>query len=198
MNKEQFLKITEDYNLNYNQEKVNGFLTRPSNFMNFSDYDLFDTWSFISLSNRNSEILEQSNQICFYELITELTDIGLIDNEDYNKSLHNHWACGYINVLYFKIFKDDTKKELSDICKLILWFQNKIEDYPVFNYSHFSMMEYESASETLKEILNNFSDYDFNDKEIEIIIDYILEDPENNYPDKEKIESLLNISFEVI
>lgn len=103
-------------------------------YQNYMGRQFFGTFSLIG-KNRDSEYLSQSNYEC---ILNELEKLGE-EEKDFIIEASSHWACGWVEIIHIPI---DAKKEILDFCLKTL---NDLDDYPIFDESHFYELEHEEV-----------------------------------------------------
>ena len=139
----------EEYNYDITQEMIDEALQRPQYFMYYGGNDeMFETWGIgPSLSNRDSDYISKANQIAVERMFDEeLSDFA----NDIEFIHHNHFACGYIEVIEFKALENG---EPTGIFAILLTLCDIINDHCYIDEEILSEVENEEQEETVNNIL---------------------------------------------
>ena len=141
------------------QKKIEDAQKVPNDFGLSSSHERYKeiiyekTWSLGAIfRHRDSNLLELSNADALIKMLEEHKDI----RKDWMIVECDHWACGWVEHLAFKIFDDIETKQPSKVFKLLKQFNNELADYPVADENDYSKREYEATVENIKDCANQF------------------------------------------
>lgn len=120
------------------------------NFDSFSwsrGYDLedADSWFIFYTSNRDSGLLDLSNEKSIREHLKPFTE-G--DDPDVVAETHGHWAVGYTEGFSVRVRNTDgtITPAFGEYCRI----QQALEDYPILNEDDYSDREYDATLENYR------------------------------------------------
>lgn len=144
--------------------KLKDLVENPSGFDSLKNYIGHipdEEWRVLITRNRDSDILTNSNWECIIDEFSE-------ESENVEVFSFGHWACGWWECLAVRENTEEYKKALE--------IHKALEDYPVYDESHFSDREQEEANEIwmncyneqerieyIRENRSQFYFYDFKD-----------------------------------
>lgn len=109
------------------------------------DVDDADAWLIFYTSNRDSGLLQQSNEQAINKRMKPFTE-G--DDADVVIESHGHWAVGHVDGFSLRVRKSDGRvtPAFEEFCRI----QQELANYPVLNESDYSDREYEAALENYR------------------------------------------------
>jgi len=101
-----------------------------------------ENWAIHYTSNRDSGLLEQSNEA---EINKRLHPFSEGADPDLVFEQHSHWACGYLDGFSIRVYGPDGSitPAFGEFCRI----KEALEDYPVLNEEDYSDREYEATLE---------------------------------------------------
>ena len=136
------------------REYANSLGGRPQHFMYWGEYEDFDRWAHPGFGgqHRDSDTLDKSNHAVITEHMEKLIPDGFIVERSSN------WLVGWSEGI-----RIDTANLYA--CAVALYWQRKLEDYPVADEDHYSQMQAEEREEdwenwARRELLNDFEEDD--------------------------------------
>ena len=124
-------------------------LTRPTNFIYSGSIDLFNTWAAAPLStHRDADVLNRAN----WKAITAEIEEHNKDTEEpeyITHELSSHWAVGWTEQVYIKVFNQDGSIDPRGI-KIVQEFIDQLESYPILDEELFYQEEEEEAAAILE------------------------------------------------
>jgi hypothetical protein len=125
-------------------------LTRPGSYMT-SDDRLFWSHGLTFGQHRDSDVLDRSN----YERISE--DMRAEFPGDIDVQYFSHWAVGYGETLVVRVLRDPeddiTPENITGAFMVITAITDGLRcDYPVYDDSHYSQLEYDEQREEYEEV----------------------------------------------
>lgn len=133
------MKLIKDF-----AEKILGNYTRIPNYADYSDYDP-RYWTMLHLSHRDSDVLTLSNAATIRQ---ELESLDTDTDIEFSSVLH--WAVGYCDVVYIRVY--DTSGEITRAFAKYFELQERLADYPVLNDDDYNARQEAYAQETWKYI----------------------------------------------
>lgn len=139
-------------------------LTRPESFAYFGDLPLFESWGYSGIGqSRDSETAERSN----YRRIFE--DMGkLFPDEDTETNMlswvtdfrASHWAVGWVESIVVRVLydadEDITPQNITSAFRHIAGIARYLrDDYPLYDESDYSALEYEERTEYFEQEWNS-------------------------------------------
>jgi hypothetical protein len=121
--------------------------TKPEYFAYWGNNDMFDTWGFCGIDkNGASDLIEESNFECITkELMTKYPN-------DFRIEFYNHWAVGNLDRLVCRVYEIiDGEKKISEAFYAAMEIKNHLEDYGVYDESHYLDLKFEQDIKTIYE-----------------------------------------------
>lgn len=143
-------ELTDDYYMEQ-ARKLAGNWQKFDSFAWFGkrEIDNPDNWAIVYTSNRDSTLLDQSNEHAINEAMKPFTEEGEDGQEPTAvQERHNHWAVGYVDGYSIKCFNDDGNP--TEAIKTWINIQHALEQYPVLDESDWSEREYEATCENVQ------------------------------------------------
>ena len=116
-------------------------------------YDLedADSWMIYYTSNRDSGLLDQSNEQAINERLEEYAD-G--EDPDVVFERHSHWAVGHVDGFSIRAFRPDGSitPAFEELCKL----QECLDDYPLLDDSDYSERELDATLENYRSEIGHY------------------------------------------
>jgi hypothetical protein len=99
-----------------------------------------DRWAIFYTSNRDSGLLDESNEAAILKSLSRYIEA---ENPDVVVERHDHWAVGFVNGISIRVYTADgtVTPAFAEFCRL----KEKLEDYPLLNESDYSEREYEAT-----------------------------------------------------
>jgi hypothetical protein len=126
----------------------------PSNFglsrdtPHYEDIVYNKTWSLGNvILHRDSDILQESNAQGLKDYLETFEDI----EDDWQVLSCNHWACGWVEHLSFKIFEDKDGTIPSKAFKVIKSFYDFLKQYPIWDEYYYFEREHEATINNIKD-----------------------------------------------
>jgi hypothetical protein len=100
-------------------------------------------------SNRDSGLLDLSNEKAISEALDPFMSCQDDSRADVISFGANHWAVGYVDGFSVKVFQPDGKtltEAFQEVCRL----SQQLEDYPVLDEEHYSEIEYQATLDNIE------------------------------------------------
>lgn len=94
--------------------------------------------------HRDSGILDRSNHVVISKAMEKFLD-G--DNPDAIEEDHSHWAVGWIKGFAVRVF--DENRNITDAYRCLHELQERMDNYPILDESHYSEMESEATFDNI-------------------------------------------------
>lgn len=109
------------------------------------DLDDSDNWALVYTSNRDSGLLDQSNEQAINKTLEKYTE-G--DDPDLVFETHSHWAVGHVDGFSIRVYRPDGSitPAFEELCKI----QERLDDYPLLDESDYSERELEATLENYR------------------------------------------------
>ena len=125
-------------------KEMAGIWQRIDNFAWQRGYRLEDAdrWCIWYTSNRDSGLMEQSNEQAINE---RLRPFSGGNDPDVVFESHSHWACGHLDGFSIRVYGPDgsVTPAFRELCRI----KEALEDYPILNEEDYSQREYEATLE---------------------------------------------------
>lgn len=120
---------------------------RYDSFAWFGRPDDAEQWAVVYYSNRDSDLLDQSNGEVIRQTMEPFTE-G--DDPDAVGERHSHWACGYVDGYSIRVYGPDGEPTAA----FAAWcdLQARMKDYPVLDEEEWSNREWEDTQSNLTEV----------------------------------------------
>lgn len=128
-------------------EDIRKALKRPANFgYSGEQTEMFKTWSLGPIvQNRDSGLMDRSNTVALRKYLE--SDPSL--NDDWEISSANHWACGWVEHISFRVVDPDGSP--SRIFRVLAAWFKALDDYSIADESLYSEMEMEASWKWISE-----------------------------------------------
>ncbi len=128
------------------EKDIQKALKRPNDFGYFgSNPDMFKTWSLGPvILTRDSRLVDESNASAIKKTLEAIPEI----KEDWDILSANHWACGWVEHLTFRVLDPDGSP--SRVFREIKALFDAIESYPILDESDYSDREYQATVENIE------------------------------------------------
>jgi len=115
-----------------------------------------ENWMIVNVSSRDSGLVEESNA-AVYERELHWNDEKKEHpfGDDVVSESHNHWACGYVNALVIRVYKEGTK-DITEAFECWHGLYCAQSDYPLLDDSDHSAREYEAQHTAIENCSNVF------------------------------------------
>lgn len=155
-------------------EALSASLNIP-NFMYTGELELGRTWTFTFSTHRDADILNISN----YEVILE--DLQRVNKDHVEVAECGHWGVGWIKHITVKMIHDG---RITAVAKRVMWWKDRLEDYPVADEDDYSEREMQKQEENFEYYKGEFCEEvlkyvgrnknsTYRKKELEILAYYI-------------------------
>lgn len=196
-------ELSQDYYMEH-ARKLAGNWKKFNSFAWFGkrEIDNPDNWAIVYTSNRDSTLLDQSNEHAINEIMKPFMEEGEEGQEpEAIQERHNHWAVGYVDGYSIKCFDDDGNP--TEAIKTWINVQYALEQYPVLDEDHYSQIEHEATCENVQmqtSYICRKHDLDYSDELAGQVHEWLSEhkpgslesrDDQGGYPDDEEIEEAL-------
>lgn len=91
-----------------------------------------DDWCIVYTSNRDSGLLDKSNEAAIAEAMEPFFDV---DDPDIRRESHNHWAVGHVDGYAIRVYRGG---EITAAFRAWRELQEALEDYPVLDEEDYS------------------------------------------------------------
>ena len=127
-------------------EQAAGNWKRFDSFAWLGKPDDSENWTVVYTSNRDSDLLTESNAAAIAAAMEPFTE-G--DNPDAIAERHSHWACGYVDGYSIRVYGEDGEPTAA----FATWcdIQARLDDYPVLDESDWSEREWNDTQKNLTE-----------------------------------------------
>lgn len=115
------------------------------------ELDDADAWAVIYTSNRDSGLLDQSNEQAINERLEKYADD---EDADIVFERHSHWAVGFVTGMSVRVFKPDGS--ITDAFKEVCSIQAAMDDYPVLDEQDYSQREYDATLENYSNEIGHY------------------------------------------
>tara|TARA_B100000902_G_scaffold391752_1_gene442948 strand:- start:3376 stop:4095 length:720 start_codon:yes stop_codon:yes gene_type:complete len=141
-------------------------ITKPEDFGHWGRSDMFNTWGFGGIDYcGESSLYDKSNWDALIRIF-KADSLGIIkdgifdiDKDDLDTENYKHWAVGEIDRVIVKVLKDLDRglviDNIADSFRIICWFHNCLEDYPIFDEDDYWTMVTEMKMEKINDILHS-------------------------------------------
>jgi len=163
-------------------------ITKPEDFGHWGRSDMFNTWGFGGIDYHSQSRLYDKHNWNALIRIFKADSLGIIkddifdiDKDDLDTENYKHWAVGEIDRVIVKVLKDLDRglviDNIADSFRIICWFHNCLEDYPIFNEDEYWEELTEMKLEKAEEILNYFDIKEdrFIDDRLDIVSTFLYE-----------------------
>lgn len=108
------------------------------------EMDDADRWAIVYTSNRDSGLIDQSNNAAIAKALEALTE-G--DDADVVAESHSHWLVGFVQGYSIRVYDDNGN--ITEAFKTYFELQEQLEAYPILDESDYSDREYEATLENI-------------------------------------------------
>ena len=125
---------------------------------NWQDFDSFcwfgrpkendRDWAIFYTSNRDSSLLEESNESVINEALKPFEENGDVVFEQ-----HSHWAVGFVSGFSLKVF--DADGNVTEAFKKYHELHVRMDNYPVLDESDWSERQYEATRENVASVIKD-------------------------------------------
>jgi hypothetical protein len=109
--------------------------------------------------NRDSGLIDQSNAHIIEQLLKPFKEVPEDAPDDYTPDVQDascsHWACGYVEGYIIRIRND--AGEITPAFQMWADIQAKLDDYPILDCDHYSVMETEAGYDNFKQAMKGFA-----------------------------------------
>ncbi len=127
-------------------EKLANNHARFDSFVWFERPENSENWALIYTSNRDSGIVDQSNEVVINAALKPFSE-G--DEPDVVLCRNSHWAVGYVDGFALRVRKDNG--EITEAFRAYAELFARMENYPVLDEDDYSNREYNSALEAIQQ-----------------------------------------------
>jgi len=123
-------------------EKAAGNWQQFDSFVWFRDREIDDAdqWAIIYTSNRDSGLLDQSNDSVIAKALAPFAES---DDPDVVFESHHHWAVGHVDGFSIRVF--DANGKITEAFGKYHELAEAMDDYPILSESDYSDREYEAT-----------------------------------------------------
>ena len=106
-------------------------------------------WAIVYFRSRDSTLMEESNADAIEKRMKPF--LGWIgDGSDCDTARHSHWAVGWVEGFYLRVFRDGKPTEAFREWAAI---RSELDDYPILDDEDHSTRVYEATLDNLKEVV---------------------------------------------
>jgi hypothetical protein len=106
-------------------------------------------WCLVYTSNRDSGLLDQSNQEAINAILAPYLEADT-DDPDIRSESHGHWACGWVSGFAIRVYAQDGT--ITPAFRAWCGIQARLADYPVLDEEDYSRREYEATLENIESV----------------------------------------------
>lgn len=108
------------------------------------EMDDADRWTIVYSSNRDSGLLDKSNEAQIEQALNPFTEA---DDPDVVSEQHSHWAVGWVQGHSIRVCDDHGN--ITEAFRTYFELQQQMEAYPILDESDYSDREYEATHENI-------------------------------------------------